>query len=238
MLSCKLAVDIGGTFTDVVLERDGRMHGTKVPTTPRAPQEGFLKGALRLLDEAGVPPAEIGSIIHGTTLATNALIERTGAITALVTTEGFRDSLEIGYEARFDQYDIQLQKPEPLVPRRLRQTVVERVGADGGVITPLDEASVAAVATRLIADGVESVAIGFLHAYANPLHEQRAAEILANLLPGIPLSLSSEVCPEIREYERISTTVANAYVRPKWRATWQRSNTTSRARASLAPYSS
>ena len=215
MLSCKLAVDIGGTFTDVVLERDGRMHGTKVPTTPRAPQEGFLKGALRLLDEAGVPPAEIGSIIHGTTLATNALIERTGAITALVTTEGFRDSLEIGYEARFDQYDIQLQKPEPLVPRRLRQTVVERVGADGGVITPLDEASVAAVATRLIADGVESVAIGFLHAYANPLHEQRAAEILANLLPGIPLSLSSEVCPEIREYERISTTVANAYVRPR-----------------------
>jgi N-methylhydantoinase A/oxoprolinase/acetone carboxylase beta subunit/N-methylhydantoinase B/oxoprolinase/acetone carboxylase alpha subunit len=214
MSQYRLAVDIGGTFTDVVLERNGVLWGTKVPTTPRAPEEGFLDGVLRLLRDTGVNMADIGSIIHGTTLATNALIERRGAVTALVTTEGFRDSLEIGYEARFDQYNIHLQKPELLVPRRFRYTVVERVGADGGLITQLDEAGVAAIAKRLIADRVESVAIGFLHAYANPAHEQRTAEILGKLLPGIPLSLSSEVCPEIREYERLSTTVGNAYVRP------------------------
>ena len=215
MCALRLAVDIGGTFTDVVLDRDGTMLGTKVPTTPRAPQEGFMEGVRRLLEEAGVKAGQVGSVIHGTTLATNALIERSGAVTALITTEGFRDSLEIGYEARFDQYDIQLQKPVPLVPRRLRYTVAERVGADGGIITPLDEAALRAIAERIKADGVESVAIGFLHAYANAAHERRAAEILGELLPGMPLSLSSEVCPEIREYERLSTTVANAYVRPR-----------------------
>ncbi len=195
----RLAVDIGGTFTDVVLEGEGSVLGTKVPTTARQPEVAFLQGILRLLDEAGLRPGDITSIIHGTTLATNALIERAGAVTALVTTEGFRDSLEIGYEARFDQYDIQLQKPEPLVPRRLRYTVTERIGPDGGEIIQLDESALAPLAERLRSDGVESVAIGFLHAYANPAHERRAAEILAGMLPGIPLSLSSEVCPEIRE---------------------------------------
>jgi len=211
----RLAVDIGGTFTDVVLERDGVLHGTKVPTTPDAPQQGFLDGVLRLLDETGTAPGAIGSIIHGTTLATNALIERKGARTALITTQGFRDSLEIGYEARFDQYDIQLEKPEQLVPRHLRFTVNERLAADGRVLTELDEDGVAALASLLRDAGVEAIAIGFLHAYANADHERRAGVILADLLPGIPISLSSEVCPEIREYERLSTTVANAYVRPR-----------------------
>lgn len=215
MGSARIAVDIGGTFTDVVLEHDGRLHGTKVPTTPRAPQDGFLDGVRRVLAEAAVAPGAVGSIVHGTTLATNALIERTGAVTALVTTEGFRDSLEIGYEARFDQYDIQLEKPAPLVPRRLRLTVGERIGPDGAVLRALDEAALEGVATALRAASVEAVAVGFLHAYANPDHERRAGAILERLLPGVPVSLSSEVCPEIREYERLMTTVANAYVRPK-----------------------
>jgi 5-oxoprolinase (ATP-hydrolysing) len=215
MALARLAVDIGGTFTDVVLERDGALFGTKMPTTPGAPERGFLEGVRRLLAETGTTPSDIASIIHGTTLATNALIERKGAVTALVTTEGFRDSLEIGYEARFDQYDIQLEKPAPLVPRHLRFTVAGRLTADGAEHTPLDEAAVAALAPRLKAAGVEAVAIGFLHAYASAEHERRAGEILGRLLPGVPVSLSSEVCPEIREYERLSTTVANAYVRPK-----------------------
>ena len=210
----RLAVDIGGTFTDVVLETPGGSWSAKVLTTKAAPEDGVLDGMRRALALAGLVPADVGLIVHGTTLATNAIIERKGARTALVTTQGFRDSIEMAQENRFEQYDIFIEKPEPLVPRPLRFTVPERVDARGGVRLPLDETAVEALADTLAAKGVESIAVGFLHSYANPAHERRAGEILARRLPGVRLSLSCDVCPEVREYERFSTTCANAYVQP------------------------
>jgi len=212
--SVRLAVDIGGTFTDVVLETATARFSTKVLTTKTAPEEGVLDGILKALKLGNVKPGEVGLIVHGTTLATNAIIERKGALTALVTTQGFRDSIEIAQENRFEQYDIFIEKPEPLVPRTLRFTIPERVDAKGGVRLALDEKAVEALAKILKAKKVEAVAIGYLHSYANPAHEKRTAEILANKLPGVRLSVSSEICPEVREYERFSTTVANAYVQP------------------------
>ena len=210
----RLAVDIGGTFTDVVVEFDGRRVTSKVLTTRDAPEEGVLTGFRAVLDEAGLSAGDIGILIHGTTLATNAMIERKGALTALVTTEGFRDSLEIGQEDRYDQYDIFLEKKPPLVPRHLRLCVPERVDVEGAVLRPLDEDAVRALVPELQRRRVESIAIGFLHSYANPAHEERTRDILAEALPGVAISLSSGVCPEVREYERLSTTVANAYVQP------------------------
>jgi N-methylhydantoinase A/oxoprolinase/acetone carboxylase beta subunit len=210
----RLAVDIGGTFTDVVLETPNARFSVKVLTTKTAPEDGVLDGILRALKLAKMDPGQVGLIVHGTTLATNAIIERKGARTALVTTKGFRDSIEMAQENRFEQYDIFIEKPEPLVPRTLRFTVPERVDAKGGVRLALDEAAVAALAGTLKAADVEAIAVGFLHSYANPAHERRAAEILAAALPGVRLSLSCEVCPEVREYERFSTTCANAYVQP------------------------
>ncbi len=211
----RLAVDIGGTFTDVVLDPGGgALASVKVPTTPEAPEMGFMEGLRLVLRRAGLAPRDLGTIVHGTTLATNALIERKGAKTALVTTEGFRDSLEIGYEARFDQYDLMLEKPAPLVPRELRFAVRERVTAAGAVLEPLDEAAVLALAPRMRAERVEAVAIGFLHSYANPAHEERAGALLSEALPGVAVTLSSRACPEIREYERLSTACANAYIQP------------------------
>jgi 5-oxoprolinase (ATP-hydrolysing) len=212
--SCRVAVDIGGTFTDVVLDRAGVRWSTKVLTTPARPADGFLAGVEAVLGQAGVSPGEVDLVLHGTTLATNALIERRGAKTALITTEGHRDSLEIAYENRFDQYDLSANRRPPLVPRDLRLPVTERLTFDGSILVPLDEASVRALIPTLRDEGVESVAIGLLHAYANPAHERRVAEIIAAELPDVSLSLSSDVCSEIREYERQSTTVANAYVRP------------------------
>ena len=210
----KLAVDIGGTFTDVVLERGSHQFTTKVLTTPAAPAAGVVQGIEAALAETGVGPGEVGLVLHGTTLATNAILERRGAVTAFVTTEGFRDVLDIGYESRFDQYDVHLEKPLPLVPRERRFVVTERVDAAGNVIADLDETTLSALCSTLEAHGIESIGVGFLHAYANPAHEQRAREILADRLPHLSITLSSEVCPEVREYERFSTTVANAYVRP------------------------
>jgi N-methylhydantoinase A len=212
--SIRLAVDIGGTFTDVVLETEDARFSTKVLTTRAAPEEGVLDGMMRALKLGNVPPGEAGLIVHGTTLATNAIIERKGAKTALVTTRGFRDSIEMAQENRFEQYDIFIEKPEPLVPRTLRFTVPERVDARGGVRLGLDERAVEELAATLRALEVEAVAVGFLHSYANPAHERRTAEILRAHLPGVRFSLSSEVCPEVREYERFSTTCANAYVQP------------------------
>ena len=209
-----MAVDIGGTFTDVVLETAAGRTTVKVLTTPAAPEEGVLEGVRLVLDEAGTPPGTIGVFLHGTTLATNAIIERKGAVTALVTTEGFRDVLDIGYESRYNQYDVMIDKPASLVPRQRRFTVPERVDVRGGVLTPLDEAAVRAVVPKLLETGAESVAVGFMHAYANPAHEIRTREIIEEMAPALSVSLSSEVCPEIREYERFSTTSANAYVRP------------------------
>ena len=210
----RLAVDIGGTFTDIVVEAPGRQITTKVLTTPRAPERAVLDGVEEVLRRAGLTPAEVGLVIHGTTLATNAIIERKGARTALVTTEGFRDVLAIADESRFDQYDIDLLKTEPLVPRYLRLTVAERMTAKGEVLVPLDEAAVVRLAAELERLDVESVAIGFLHSYANPAHERRCAELLRAALPHLWITSSCEACPEIREYERFTTASANAYIQP------------------------
>jgi len=213
-MRARLAADIGGTFTDVVLESPAGRDTAKVLTTA-APEVGVLDGIRRVLAGAGLPPSEVSVFVHGTTLATNALIERKGARTAFVTTEGMRDIVEMGYEKRFEQYDVYMERPLPLVPRSLRFTVAGRLDGRGRVLRELDEAAVRAVGGRLAAERVSAVAIGFMHAYAWPEHEQRAAEILRGELPAeVTICLSSEVCPEIREYERFSTTCANAYVRP------------------------
>ncbi|MDB5414586.1 MAG: hypothetical protein JWR10_2921 [Rubritepida sp.] len=210
----RLAVDIGGTFTDLVLEAPGRTHSHKLLTAPDAPERAVIEGATLLLAATGVDPGSIGLVLHGTTLATNALIERKGARTALATTQGFRDSIEIAYEHRFAQYDLTMERPAPLVPRALRYTVPERIAADGGVLLELDEAALREVAEQARADGVVALAVCFLHSFTNDAHERRAGAILAELLPGVSISLSCEVCPEVREYDRASTTIANAYVRP------------------------
>ncbi len=214
MTEARLAVDIGGTFTDVVLERDGAHHGVKVLTTPGNPADGFMAGISQVMTETGADAGQVSLIIHGTTLATNALIERNGAKTALIVTDGHRDSLEMAYENRFDQYDINAERRPPLAPRELRLPVTERVDFLGEVLTPLDGDSVEALVPALRDADVQSVAIGLLHSYANPSHEQRVAEILHARLPDLWITLSSEVCPEIREYERQSTACANAYVQP------------------------
>lgn len=213
-MSARIGADIGGTFTDVVLEVGTRRHSTKLLTTYNAPERALLDGVALLLAEAGLTAADVSLIVHGTTLATNALIERRGVKVALLTTEGFRDALALGTESRFDQYDIGMEKPEPLVPRRLRLGVAERMDARGQVLLRLDEAGVRAAAAAFRAEGVESIAVAFLHSYANDAHERRAAAIMREELPGIALSLSCEVSPEMREYERFSTTTANAYVQP------------------------
>jgi N-methylhydantoinase A len=214
MPSARLAVDIGGTFTDLVLEHEGQRTTVKVLTTPDAPERAVLKGAARILRAAGLAAHDIAIVIHGTTLATNAIIERKGAHTALITTEGFRDVLALGNESRYDQYDLNIVLPAPLVPRALRLTVPERLDNEGHVLRALDEDAVRAVVPVLRREGVESVAVGFLHAFVNPMHERRVRDILAEELPGLAVSLSSEVSPEMREWERFSTTAANAYVQP------------------------
>ena len=211
----RLAVDVGGTFTDVALEIGAERVTTKVLTTPRAPEEGVIDGVGKAVAQAGIDPAAVNLIIHGTTLATNALIERKGAKTALITTAGHRDSVEMAQENRFEQYDINIDRPDPLVPRYLRWSVTERLSYTGAVLLPLDEASVEALIGNIDEHGIEALAIGLLHAYANPAHERRVAEILRAARPDLAITLSSEVCPEIREYERQSTASANAYVQPK-----------------------
>ncbi len=211
----RLAVDIGGTFTDLVLERPGGARvTTKLLTTYDHPGRAVLDGVSEVLGRAGLRPADVGLILHGTTLATNALIQRSGACTALLTTEGHRDALEMAHEDRFEQYDVMIDRPRPLVPRYLRLPVRERLDRDGRVRIPLDESTVEAALPLFEEYGVESVAIGFLHAFVNPQHEQRTAEILQAARPGLSITLASEVCPEIREFERLSTACANAYVRP------------------------
>jgi N-methylhydantoinase A len=213
--SARLAVDIGGTFTDVVLERPGAARvTTKLLTTYDHPGRAVLDGIGQVLGKAGLRPADVGLIIHGTTLATNALIQRSGACTALLTTAGHRDALEMAHEDRFEQYDVMIDRPRPLVPRYLRLPVRERLDREGRVLIPLDEATVEAALPVLDEHGVEAVAIGYLHAFVNPAHEQRSAEILQAARPDLSITLASEVCPEIREFERLSTACANAYVRP------------------------
>ena len=213
-LPTRLAVDIGGTFTDVVLWHDARLFTCKVLTTYADPANGVLEGVRQVLGDAAVAPDAISLVLHGTTLATNALIERRGARTALVTTEGHRDALEMALENRFEQYDVNVERPAALVPRALRFTVRERMDARGKVLLPLDEGSLSEVLQQVADSGADSVAVGLLHGYANPAHELRVAEALAQKLADLDISLASEVCPEVREYERLSTACANAYVRP------------------------
>ncbi|OUJ15986.1 hydantoinase/oxoprolinase family protein [Acetobacter sp. DsW_063] len=210
----RLAVDIGGTFTDVVLDTPEGRYTRKVLTTPSAPEEGVMNGAALALQDARTNLSDVDEFVHGTTLATNAIIERRGAKTALIGTEGFRDVIEIGTESRFNQYDLMLRKPAPLVPRALRFTAPERMDARGQIRKPLDERELLKIADELRKVGIESVAVAFLHSYANHSHETRARDILSTALPHVTISISSEVCPEVREYERTSTTVANAYVQP------------------------
>jgi N-methylhydantoinase A len=210
----RLGVDIGGTFTDVALEQGERRWSAKILTTPEAPERGVLAAIGAVLADAGIAPADLSLIIHGTTLATNAVIERKGAKTALVTTEGFRDTIEIRHENRFEQYDVNIELPPPLVPRRLRFVVPERLNAAGGVVLPLDEGAVERLGRHLAEIYIESVAIGYLHSFTNPVHEVRTRELLMPLLPGVTITLSAEVSPEMREYERFSTACANAYVQP------------------------
>ncbi len=210
----RLAVDIGGTFTDVVLEHGGGQDSLKLLTTPDAPERAVLEGVGAVLQQTGVAASDVSLVIHGTTLATNALIERKGAKTALVATEGFRDSIEIAYEHRFEQYDLYMERPQPLIERDLRFTVPERIAADGSVLLPLDEDAVRALARDFAKTDIESLAVCFLHSYVNADHEKRTGEILSEMLPDVSITLSSEVCPEIREYDRMSTAAANAYVQP------------------------
>ena len=210
----RVAVDIGGTFTDVVLQSGGSRWTTKVLTTPQAPEAGVLQSVTEILAQANVDAGELDLFILGTTLATNALIERKGAKTALITTEGFRDVVEIGWEHRFAQYDIFLDKPAPLVPRHLRFGIPERIDAHGDVLLALDEQATIDLIRELTREGVQSVAVGFLQSYANPAHERRVRDLLKQHAPDLWVTLSSDVCPEIREYERISTACANAYVQP------------------------
>ena len=210
----RLAVDIGGTFTDVAIEYGGARQSLKVLTTPAEPERGVLDGVAAILRQAGLTAADVSILVHGTTLATNAIIERKGARTALVTTAGFRDVLALGNESRYDQYDLNITLPQPLVPRHLRLPVPERLDNLGEVLLPLDESAVDALVPTLRREGVEAIAVGFLHSFANPGHERRTREILAAALPDVPISLSCDVSPEMREWERFSTTAANAYVQP------------------------
>jgi N-methylhydantoinase A len=209
-----LAVDIGGTFTDVVLLDAAGTTSIieKVLTTPKEPATGVMDGVRRALARAGVAAREVRYVIHGTTLVTNALIERKGARTALVTTAGHEDAIEIGRETRYDAYDLALEKPEPLVPAPLRLGISARIMADGSERVPVSEAEVDAVLARLCAAGVEAVAVSLLHGFRTPAHEQAVARRVRERAPGLRVSLSSVVSGEIREYERTSTTVANAYV--------------------------
>jgi N-methylhydantoinase A len=211
-----LGIDIGGTFTDLVVYdgETGRQWSRKVLTTHDDPARAVAAGVGALLREGGLEPARFTRVVHATTLFTNALIERKGARTGLLTTAGFADTLEIGRERKYELYDLAITKPEPLVPRDLRLEVAERMSADGRVRRRLGARDVAVRARRLVEAGAESIAIVFLHAYANPRHEAEAARIVARLFPRLAVTASHEVAPEIREFERASTTAANAYIKP------------------------
>src|SRR5215475_1100696 len=211
-----LGIDIGGTFTDLVIHdpRDGRAVIWKESTTPDDPARGALLGTRHVLAKAGARPEQVGRVVHATTLFTNALIERKGAKTGLLTTAGFRDVLEIGRERKYELYDLFIEMPKPLVARPWRREARERLAQDGTVEIPLDVDAALAEVADLVKQGVESLAICFLHAYANPAHERAIGAAVAERFQNLSISLSSDVAPEIREYLRASTTVTNAYVRP------------------------
>ncbi|TAJ36009.1 MAG: hydantoinase/oxoprolinase family protein [Reyranella sp.] len=211
-----LGIDIGGTFTDLVIHdpRDGRAVIWKESTTPDDPARGALEGTRRVLEKAGATPDQVGRVVHATTLFTNALIERKGAKTGLLTTAGFADVLEIARERKYELYDLFIEMPKPIVPRPWRREAKERLAPDGRIETALDVEAALAEVADLVKQGVESLAICFLHAYANPAHERAMGAAVAERFQHLSISLSSDIAPEIREYSRASTTVANAYVRP------------------------
>ena len=211
----RLGVDIGGTFTDLVLESsNGVQASTKVLTTYDTPEDAIITGLQTVCKQVTIQPDKISQIIHGTTLATNALIERRGAKTALITTQGFRDVIEMRTESRFEQYDLNLTLPAPLLTRDHRYVVNERMDSNGKILIPLQKAEIDALAERLVQFGYDSIAVGLLHSYANDSHEKMIGRALAGRLPDVMISLSSEVSPQMREYERFNTTIANAYIKP------------------------
>ena len=235
--SVRMGVDIGGTFTDVVLEIEDRLYSTKILTTYAAPEDAIIAGMQLVCAQAGIEPAQIEQIIHGTTLATNALIERRGAKTALITTRGFRDVIEMRSESRFEQYDLNLTLPEPLLPRQQRYTVAERISAKGEVLIALEREEVEALVDELAQAGYESIAVGLLHSYLNDAHEKMLRDLLAEKLPDVSVSLSSEVSPQMREYERFNTVVANAYIKPMMKSYLGRLRGSCANRAPIARYS-
>ncbi|HEY1370157.1 MAG TPA: hydantoinase/oxoprolinase family protein [Gaiellaceae bacterium] len=209
----RVGVDIGGTFTDLCLAgEDGVVAVGKVPTTSGQPAEAVERVLRETLASAGIAGGDVDLVVHGTTLVTNAIIERRGARTALLATRGFRDAVEIGREKRYELYDLMVEHPVALAPRHLRFDVPERTLADGTIAEPLDEEHVARLARELAAAGVGAVAISFLHSFTNPAHEQAARAVVERAAPDLRVSISSEVVPELREYERTSTTLANVYV--------------------------
>ena len=210
----RLAIDIGGTFTDIVLENQNNLITKKVLTSIAKPEVAVIEGVSELLDENNITSSEIKMIIHGTTLATNAVIERKGAKTCFITTEGFRDVLDIGYESRFDQYDILIEKTMSLVPRKHRFVIKERTDVNGTILEPINTETFSNLVQKIKEEGFKSVGIGFLHSYVNSKNENILRNYLLENLPGVEVSISSDVCPEIREYERFTTTVVNAYIKP------------------------
>src|SRR5262245_28424204 len=216
MPSYSLGIDIGGTFTDIVVhdQDSGRQWSRKVLTTHDDPARAVRAGVVALSAAGQIDPSRVTRVVHATTLFTNALIEKKGAATGLITTAGFADTLEIGRERKYELYDLHITKPEPLVPRNLRLEVAERTLADGSIARRLAPREVAARAAALARAGVSAIAVVFLHAYANPRHEAEAVRLITRRHPDIAVTASHEVAPEIREYERASTTVANAYIKP------------------------
>ncbi|MCP4429804.1 MAG: hydantoinase/oxoprolinase family protein [Gammaproteobacteria bacterium] len=212
--SIRMGIDIGGTFTDVVLEIGQNQYSTKVLTTYAAPENAIVDGMQQVCRQADIHASKIEQIIHGTTLATNALIERRGAKTALITTQGFRDVIEMRSESRFEQYDLNLSLPEPLLPRQQRYTVEERIDARGEVLISLQRTEVETLVDRIKDDGYQSIAVGLLHSYLNDDHEKLIRDVVVEKMPDVAVSLSSEVSPQMREYERFNTVVANAYIKP------------------------
>lgn len=210
----RVGVDIGGTFTDIALEVGDDLHSTKVLTDYSFPEAAIVKGICEVAKSAGVQFGDIDTVIHGTTLATNALIERRGARTAFITTQGFRDVVEMRTESRFEQYDLNITLPAPLVPRNERFVVDERIAADGSVLKALDIAQVDELCDRIIAAGYESVAVGFIHSYLNATHEKQVRDRLLAKQPQLSVSISAEVSPQMREFQRFNTVCANAFVKP------------------------
>lgn len=212
--SCRVGVDIGGTFTDIALDVGGVLHSTKILTDYELPERAILTGVKSVIDAAGLKLSDIEQLIHGTTLATNALIERRGAKTAFITTEGFRDTLEMRTENRFEQYDINITLPPPLIEREHRYTLRERLDVHGDVLIVPEQSDIDALVERVAEGNYESIAVGLIHSYVNGAHERLLRDALQRRLPKVSVSISSEVSPQMREFERFNTVCANAYVKP------------------------